>query len=328
MENYLFLGIDVSKLTLDACCIQSGLVMTLSNDKKGFNSLFKALSKQNKAQQPLWVVFENTGIYSQNLANYCTKMEIRFSQVSGLEILRSQGISRSKTDKVDARKICKYAMEKASSLKHDAPTNTRLMKMKSLLSLRDKLVIQSSGLKKTAKELQVVLGLKASDIQVEAQIKIANTIDIQIKKIALELKELLNEDEELKRTMSLLLSIKGVGEIIAYYTIVYTKNFTAFENSRKFSCYCGTAPFPYTSGTSVRGKTKVNHLANKKLKSLLELGARSAITCDPEIKQYYKRRLELGKNKTSTLNIVRNKLIGRMFAVVKNQRPYEIKFAA
>ncbi len=135
-------------------------------------------------------------------------------------------------------------------------------------------------------------------------------------------------DKILKKNKELLTSIKGVGLIIALYVIVYTRNFTAFQTSRQFGCYCGTAPFPNESGTSIRGKTKVHNLANKKIKSLLEMGARSAIQYDPEIKQYYLRRVEMGKNKTSTLNVVRNKLIGRMFAVINKQQPYEIKNAA
>ncbi|MCK5705403.1 MAG: IS110 family transposase, partial [Cyclobacteriaceae bacterium] len=86
--------------------------------------------------------------------------------------------------------------------------------------------------------------------------------------------------------------------------------------------YCGIAPFPNTSGTSIRGKTKVSNLANKKIKSLFDLCAKSAIQHNPEMKAYYNRRLEEGKNKMSTINIVRNKLLSRIFAVVNRQTPY------
>ncbi len=52
------------------------------------------------------------------------------------------------------------------------------------------------------------------------------------------------------------------------------------------------------------------------------MAARSAITCDPELKAYYYRRVEQGKNKMSTLNIIRNKIIHRVFAVVQRGTPY------
>jgi transposase len=112
--------------------------------------------------------------------------------------------------------------------------------------------------------------------------------------------------------------------------IVYTDCFTKFNDWRKFASYCGIAPFPYQSGSSVKGRTKVSHLANKKIKALINMCAISAIQHNPEMKQYYQRRLEIGKNKMSTINIIRNKLISRVFAVIKRQTPYvdTMKFAA
>ncbi|MCB0503242.1 MAG: IS110 family transposase, partial [Bacteroidetes bacterium] len=63
-------------------------------------------------------------------------------------------------------------------------------------------------------------------------------------------------------------------------------------------------------------------LANKKMKTLLDLCAKSAIKHNNEIKQYYERRIGQDKNKRSTINIVRNKLLARMFAVVQRGTPY------
>lgn len=58
------------------------------------------------------------------------------------------------------------------------------------------------------------------------------------------------------------------------------------------------------------------------MKVLLNLAASSAIQCDPELKKYYNNRIENGKSKMSTLNIVRNKIVYRVFAVVKRGTPY------
>ena len=114
------------------------------------------------------------------------------------------------------------------------------------------------------------------------------------------------------------------------FTIVYTNNFTRFKTSRQFASYCGVAPFTNSSGTSLRGKTKVSNLANKKLKSLPDMSAKTAIQFSPEMKTFYERRQEMGKSKMSTINIIRNKIISRMFAVVKRQSPYVdlMKYAA
>ena len=103
-----------------------------------------------------------------------------------------------------------------------------------------------------------------------------------------------------------------------------------FANARAFACYCGTAPFENSSGTII-GKPRVHHYANKQLKSLLNLAAMAAIQMKGEYRQYYDKRVnELGKNKMSTLNIIRNKLIYRVFAIVNRGTPYVdlYKFAA
>lgn len=92
--------------------------------------------------------------------------------------------------------------------------------------------------------------------------------------------------------------------------------------TRKFACYAGIAPFEYTSGTSVKGKTKVHPFANRQIKSLLNMAAMASIQLPGEYKIYYSRRLSEGKNKMSTLNIIRNKLVFRAFAVIKRGTPY------
>jgi len=130
------------------------------------------------------------------------------------------------------------------------------------------------------------------------------------------------EYQTLQRNYELLLSIKGIGKVLAIYMIVLTDNFTKFNNPRKFACYAGIAPFPYLSGTSVKGRTKLNPCANKRMKSLLNIASMSAIQLQGEYKKYYQRRCDEGKNKMSTLNIIRNKLVFRAFAVVKRGTPY------
>lgn len=95
-----------------------------------------------------------------------------------------------------------------------------------------------------------------------------------------------------------------------------------FENAKQLACYCGVAPFSKSSGTSVRHKPGISPFANRKLKSLLHLCAMAALRWDKEIKTYYERKVAEGKNKMSVINAIRNKLLQRIFAVIRDQRPY------
>lgn len=73
----------------------------------------------------------------------------------------------------------------------------------------------------------------------------------------------------------------------------------------------------------MRGKTTVAKMANMTLKKLLHLAAMSAIQYCEELKSYYQRKIESGKNKMSVINAVRNKLISRIFSCIKYNRLYE-----
>ncbi len=151
----------------------------------------------------------------------------------------------------------------------------------------------------------------------------------QIKNIETKIVEIIEKERELKQNLTLILTIKGIGMQMATTIIIATENFTKFENWRKFASYCGVAPFPYQSGTSIKGRNRVSQLANKKIKALIHMCAITAIQHNPEMKSYYEKRVEKGKSKMSTINIIRNKLIARIFAVINRQTPYVniMKFA-
>jgi transposase len=87
-------------------------------------------------------------------------------------------------------------------------------------------------------------------------------------------------------------------------------------------------PFEHTSGKSVRSKPKVHYMANKKLKKQLHMCAMSAINFDPEIKEYYNRKVAEGKNKMLVINNVRNKLVHRVCACVRDNRTFEVRKTA
>jgi len=256
------------------------------------------------------------------LAVFLTEQQTHFVLVPGLEIKRSLGISRGKDDKIDAKKIAKYAFEKRDELKTYEMPSEQINLLKRLLSLRVRLVKQRAGYKASLKEQKRILIKKENKVLFESQEKIIKYLTKQIGTIEKEMDDIINNNDSLKTIYKLIISIKSVGPQTALFLIVYTSAFKKFANWRKFASYVGTAPFPNSSGTSIRGKTKVSNLAYKKIKSLLDQCAKSAIQHNPEMKIFYKKRVEEGKNEMSTINIVRNKILARIFAVVKRGTHY------
>ena len=174
----------------------------------------------------------------------------------------------------------------------------------------------------TNKEINGFLTKEDHTVYFEIHTEMIRLLGEKIKNIEKEITRIFKSDAKLNTQYKLITSIKGVGDQTAWHMIVYTNGFTLFKNSRKFASYAGIAPFPYQSGISIKGKTKVHQFANKKFKSLLSNCATSAIQNNNEMRLFYKRRLEKGKNKMSTINIIRNKLLARIFAVIERGTPY------
>lgn len=331
MKFKIFIGIDVSKSTIDVYLRNGGMHKVFANNEEGFTDLAEWVMDQagEVLAREILVVFEHTGIYSRNLAVFLGCYGFSFSMVPGLELKRSMGIKRGKSDKADSKFIAEYAYEKREKIALFEMPSTILEDLKRLLSYRERLVKQRAGFKTSLGEYKTVFGSEDETVYVKSHTDLMESLTLQIDKVESEMNRLVNEDEMLKSQYKLINSIKGVGPQTALAMMVLTGGFTMFSTWRKFASYAGTAPFPNESGT-YRGKTKTSSLANRRIKTLLTLCAGTSIQYNPEMKIYYEKRISEGKNNMSTLNIVRNKLISRIFAVVHRETPYvdTMKYAA
>lgn len=317
-----FIGIDVSKSNIDVFIHFKVLHTKFENSQSGFKKMIEWI-KVHAGCDPAQTLFafEHTGLYSLHLSLFLDQAQYNFTLIPGLELKRSLGIARGKSDKSDARSIAQYAYEKKEKLKlHQMPSQT-LLSLKRLASYRERLVKERAAFKARLGEYEKVLDQQENGVLFESHHKMMACLDQQIEKVENELYRLIKQDQELARQFNLINSIKCVGSQTALMMIILTNGFTLFEKWRQFASYAGTAPFPNQSGT-FKGKTRTSHLANKKIKTLLNCCATSAIQYSPEMKIYYQTRIEQGKNQMSTLNIIRNKLLARIFAVVKRDTPY------
>lgn len=324
MENVLqFVGADLSKRTIDLVIYPTKHHLCIENTKDGFKQMILWLKQCSKDLSNIILVMEYTGLYSYCFEKFLFEKKIKFSKVNPMDIKFSIGVTRGKTDKIDAARIARYGAERKEKLKIQTLISKALEGLKMLNTSRDKLVRTRASLKTSIEEFRNI-GMGDREPALRAQLKIIKSLDREIKLLDDQIQLTIQQESELSKTYKLLISITGVGPVVATSVIIKSENFKRFANSRKFACYCGIAPFEHASGTSIRGKTRVNHMADKSMKTLLDLAAKTAIRCDPGIRAYYESRIAKGKPKMSTINIVRNKIVGRMFAVVNRQTPYKI----
>ena len=323
------MGMDVSKKTLDChLFVQQKSLSAVGNDAKGFRAINCWLKKEVKNLNGLLVVMEYTGIYTYQVERFLEQQKIKFVKRPALDIKRSLGMVRGKSDKVDAKFISKYGWMRKEELQPMSVLSDPQLELQQLMSHRDKLVSDHASYQSKLKELITQMGKKTNRMMVASMKAVMEVLKQEIKETEKTIKELIGSEESLQANYELACSVTGIGFATAAHLLIATENFTRFSEVRKLICYCGVAPFEHSSGTSIRGKVRVSHLANKKIKSLLTMAAISAIQHDPELKAKYEQKVKEGKAKMCALNIIRAKLIERVFAVIKKQKAYEIRLAA
>jgi transposase len=322
MKALTIVGVDVSKLTLDSTLLPAAHNRQVTNTPKGFAQWKMWVERMKEAGSEVLVVMEHTGLYSYLFETFLQREGIDYVKKPAVEIKQSIGITRGKSDRVDAKRIAQYGWMRRDDLVAEHYPVGIIMQMKDLLSYRSKLVRDGSGYQVRLKEEMETARVKKGDFLYKEQQKDIAYLNRKIKVVEKELFNLIRSNEAVHRNFLLLQSIKGVGKITAAYVIAVTNNFVCFTDPRKFNCYAGLAPFEHQSGKSIRGKNRVSHLANKTIKCLLRLSAFVAVRYNKELKSYYTKRVAEGKSKMCVLNIVGAKLVKIMFAVVKRRTPY------
>jgi len=300
--------------------------LQISNNAEGFKKL-QALLKANRLKlENCFFILEYTGGYEYRLVQFCQSKQISYARISGLAIKRSMGLVRGKNDQIDARRIADYGEEKQSKLKAETAAMNEIVRLQRLLSQRDAFVSDRKAHQNRYNEIQYMMDLADSDTMLKRYKKIADELQKLIDKTENEIRELIKTNDAFQFNFDLITSIKGVGEIIGWTMIAYTENFTSFDNARQFGAYIGVVPYPFTSGTSIKGKSRTSKMANQNIKALLEMGARAATGHDMETKLYYERRIAMGKHHMGVMNEIKFKLVRLIFAVVKKQQPYVDKY--
>ena len=328
LDFLYFIGIDLSKQTFDVAIMNDNTSKSFlfDNTNKGVKAFLRLLKNQQMALNDTLICMEHTGIYGRLLITKLLEAEANFCVEMSLRITRSLGIQRGKNDKIDAIRIAQYAVKNCNEMELYRPIPEILEKIKILIKGREQLVNFKADLNKypnEAKRFAPELGKLA-----QKQIRKTNKcLTDEIKRIEAELKALILSDEKLNKTVGLVTSVTGIGTMTALYFVIFTNFFTRYQEAKQLACYCGVVPFEHTSGSSVQKRSRVHHMANKTMKKHLHMCALSAVRHDPELKVYYQRKAEEGKNKMLVLNNVRNKLVLRVCAVIKRQKPYQKRVA-
>jgi transposase len=329
-EKKSFIGIDVSKLWIDLSMLmitggikQDMITHRFDNNVEGLKLLSQWLKGYKVPfNDNTLVVIENTGIYHRLIWQYCSEKGLSLHIGNAAGIKWSLGIARGKDDITDSQRLCSYCYRHADELKATPVLDPVLLQLKDLMRARTRMITQISSTSVYLKELKL-----SNSKEVQKAIEKAHQSALEGMKKSLDLIEqqiikIVAEHEAINKNYRLLKTVPGIGHITAIYIICCTANFASKISGKQLACYAGVVPFEHSSGSSIKGKKKVHKMANKDLKKLLHMGARSVATHHPEFKSYYERKVKEGKHDLAIINAIRNKIILRAVAVIKKQTNY------
>jgi len=322
-------GVDVSKKTVDITHVinQQFTHRQFTNNEAGMEQLMQWLKELNPELDKTLFCMEATGLYCFTLTHFLAGHSIDTWIEHAAQIKKATALARGKNDKVDSQRIAVYATKNLDRLRLWKPVTATLEKIRHLASLRERLVDTKKRLETPINEFEEVGNLAMAKLLTKTIKTSLAAIDKDLKNIETKIIDVINEDDNLKLLYKLITSVVGIGFVTAINLIVHTNGFTVLKDTRKLACYCGVAPFEYSSGSSIRGRTKVHYMANKKLKCNLHMASLTAVKLDADLKAYYERKVGEGKSKLSVLNAVKNKLLARIIAVVNKQKLYVKKIA-
>lgn len=323
------IGIDIAKATFTACVgkyfidgnLTLGAVATFENSKRGFNQLLKWSRKQCVAHIPTTYVMEATGVYYEPLAYHLHRLKLQVCVLLPNKVkhyAKSLNV-KTKNDTVDARLIARLGAER--TLNGWIPPAPVFRQLRSLTRLYTSLKSQRTAF---TNQLHSVKAGEVSDVIVVKSLKsIISKLEKEIVKLEASIKELIRSEPWLQQKVEKLMTIKGVGFITIAVVLAETQGFELFGNNKQLASYAGYDVVERSSGSSVKGKTRISKKGNSRIRAALHFPALVAAVHNPELKATYLRINQDKQSKMIGATALQRKLLILMFTLWKNDVTYQ-----
>jgi transposase len=294
---------------------------TFANTLDGFQTLQAWLAQHHCDPGNCLLCMEATGVYGEALTYWLVAQGYRVAVEPPLRVKRAFKPYGPKSDAVDSRQIAEYAVRYEDQLTFWQPRCELLEQVQVLLTTREQLVQQSTAHKNSLHALE----RKAVRTPVAETIhqQLIQTLQREIKALERELRRVFEQEPPAEHLLLLVLTIPGIGLLLASQFLVLTRCAAENCNPKRLAAHQGMAPLVHESGKSVWRPPRSRGFGSGPVRKLFHLAARSVCTHNPEIREYYERKLAEGKPKQVVLNNVANKLLKVMCAVVVSQTPYD-----
>jgi transposase len=314
------LGIDISKKDFYVSLLNESRATKpkkFTNNTQGFESLLNFLKQQKVVE--LHACMEATSIYGEALADFLHGVGYQVSIVNPARIkgFAKSELLRTKTDSVDAALIARFcAAIKPSLWTPTAPEVKELQALLRRLESVTEMVTSERNRLETATPTVAALTLEHLEYLQQQQELIKQIISDHF-----------NQHPHLKQQRELLTSIPGIGDLTASILLAEIGEVSDYDNARQLAAYAGLTPSERTSGTSVRGKTRLSCTGNVRLRKALYMPAVVAMRHNPLLKAMSERLLGRGKVKMQVIGALMRKLVHLAFGILKSQKPFDPNYS-
>lgn len=322
-ETIMFVGIDVSKKTLDVALLNDCSKprhKVFTNDATGHEEIVSWLEQH--ASAVVHICLEATGTWATDvsLALHAAGHHVSLVNPAQIHAFGRSGLKRTKTDKADALLIARFCQM------HRPPAWTPLSPQ----------LQQLQGLIRRLEHLDEMLTMEKNRLSsggvcgaVEQSIaEHIAYLEEQMEKTRRQIKKHIDDDPDLKTSAKLLESIPGIGAATAALLLAELGDMARFSNARQVAAFAGLVPRIRESGTSVRGRARLSKVGSSRLRKSLYFPAITALRFNPLIKSFGLRLSAQGKSKMLIIGAAMRKLLHLAYGVLKSQRSFDPAFCA
>ena len=313
------LGIDVAKLSFEAALLidKKFYCKKFGNSPTGFSKL--AIWLQSKNITSAHACLEATGNYGLRLAEWLSERDFVVSIVNPVIIkgFAQSQLTRNKTDGVDAKLIARFTQ--VLNPVTWIPTKAEVRELRDWVD--------------RCENLKAILAQEKNRLEMQNNEGVRQHIEMHITWLEKELHELnqailqkIDKDPDLKGTNTLLQSIPGIGEKTSATFLAYI-DFERFKSAKEISAFIGVNPRQCTSGTSIRGRTRLSKTGNAHLRKSLYMPSLTAIRFNSTIKNFATQLAKNGKTKMVIIGAVMRKMVHIMYGVLKNGQAFDPAYA-
>ena len=298
-----YVGIDVSKDTLDVAVGEEAEIWTVPNAPEGVTECVTRL----EATKPMLIVVESTGGLERLVLEelYAVGLPVALVNPARPKAFAEAQGQQAKTDALDARNLAQFA----AAIQPDPvvlPSESR-QRLAALVVRRRQVLrmkVQEQNRVHTARK-----GQRAS-----LKKHLAWLTD-HLETLEAQITALIEADPVYRAQATLLETVPGVGTVTAH-TLIAELPELGQCNRKEIAALVGVAPYNHDSGKH-RGHRSI-HGGRGTVRSVLYMATLSSLRCNPVIREFYDRLLDAGKLKKVALVACMHKLLRILNAMLKN----------